>query len=120
MEKKKKLPLSQLFGYVDLDNWTVYDSIGQIVIMSDNRCVSCKKSDRPRMFLDLVMIEDLKSPAYKGLQLHLGLTGVTIHRESSRKKLTKTRVNIYLSKDQAKSLYDILLKFVIEMGLKEK
>jgi len=118
LSEKKKLPLTQHLGRINLDSWTVYDSVGQIVIISDNKCIECKSSDRPIAFIDLQMIQDPKSPAYKGLQLHLGLSGKRIHRSSSKKRLKRTRVDIYLSKEQVKDLHRILSEFIEKLGLK--
>jgi len=113
---KKKLPLFYPFGSIKLDSWIVYDSDSQSVITSDNKCTMCKGNDKPRMFIDLEMIEDVESKAYRGLQVHLALSGLKVHKEKARRKLKRTRVDVYLQKNQALELYKILRQMLRELG----
>jgi len=105
------------FGYINLDSWIAYNAEDQSVLISENKCTRCKQSDHPRLFVDLEMVRDPKSPAYKGLQVHLALSGVRVHREASKRKLYKSRVDVYLSKDSAKALYGLLQIVLKELGL---
>jgi len=85
--------------------------------MADDNCLLCNRSDNPRLFLDLELVEDIDSPAYRGLQVHLALIAHTIHHQKARKHIGKTRVDIYLSKDQARQLYTRLSNLLSQLGL---
>jgi len=104
------------FGSVKLDSWIVYDSDSKSVLMSDDKCTICNRSDRPKMFIDLEMVEDVESKAYRGLQVHLALSGLKVHKEKARRRLKRTRVDVYLQKDQALELYKVLRQMLKELG----
>jgi len=115
---KKRKPLMEPFGYISLDSFIIYPQGSDYIYISDDKCLSCKKSDYPRFFIDLEMVQDKKSPAYRNLQVHFALAGRRVHKAKVRKIPTRTRVDIYLSKDQALSLYKLLGNLLKQLGLK--
>jgi len=114
---KKKRPLMQPFGYINLDSWIAYNADDNVILISDDRCPSCRKSDHPRLFVDLQMVSDPKSRAYRGLQVHLALSGLNVHKKAAKKLITRSRVDIYIQKDQAHALLTLLGKVCRELGL---
>jgi len=114
---KKKRPLMEPFGYISLDSFVIYPEGSDYIYISDEKCLSCKKSDYPRFFIDLEMIQDMKSPAHRGLQVHFALAGRRVHKAKVRKIPTRTRVDIYLQKDHALSLYKLLGNLLKQLGL---
>jgi len=108
----------QPFGYVNLDSWTCYNANDNVILISDDKCTSCQKSDHPRMFVDLQMVRDPKSRAYRGLQVHLALSGLNVHSKKAKRPVTRSRVDIYMQKDQAHALLTLLGKVCRELGLK--
>jgi len=116
---KKRKPLMHEFGYINLDSWIAYNAEDQTVLISDNKCTLCNQSDHPHLFVDLEMVRDPKTKAYRGLQIHLALSGVRVHKQESKRKLYKSRVDAYLSKDSAKALYGSLQIVLKELGLLE-
>jgi len=106
------------FGYVNLDNWTCYNADDNVILISDDKCPSCRKSDHPRLFVDLQMVRDPKSRAYRGLQIHLALSGLNVHKKAAKRPITRSRVDIYMEKEEALSLWTLLGKVCRELGLK--
>jgi len=117
--RKKCKPLMEPFGYTSLDSFIIYPAGSDYVYISDEKCLSCKKPDYPRFFIDLEMVQDVKSPAHRGLQVHIALAGRRVHKAKVRRIPTRTRVDIYLSKDQALSLYKLLSNLLKQLGLLE-
>jgi len=116
---KKRKPLLEPFGSIKLDSFIIYDSKSQSVVMADDKCLLCNRSDNPLLFLDLELVEDIDSPAYRGLQIHLALVARNIHHTPARKSIPSTRVDIYLSKDQAKELLSHLSRLLSQLGMLE-
>jgi len=117
-KSKKKRPLMQPFGYINLDSWIAYNADDNVILISDDKCPSCQKSDHPRLFVDLQMVRDPKSRAYRGLQVHLALSGLKVHKEAAKRPVTRSRVDIYMQKDQAHALWILLGKICRELVLK--
>jgi len=115
---KKKRPLMQPFGYINLDSWTCYNAEDNIVLISEDKCTSCKQSDHPRLFVDLEMVRDPKSKAFKRLQIHLALSGIRVHKKMAKKLITRSRVDIYMEKEQVQALWILLGRICRELGLK--
>jgi len=104
-ENKKPKPLMEPFGSVKLDSFIVYDDHKQSITTADDRCLFCKGSDDPRMFVDLELVDDHSSPAYRGFQLHLGFMARRVHRPPARRPIPRARVDVYLSLKEARVLH---------------
>jgi len=104
-QEKKPKPLMEPLGLIKLDSLIIYDNHEQSVAISDDKCFLCKSSDGPCVFLDLELVDNPNSSAYRGLQLHLGFKAKKFHRFPARKVIPQTRIDVYLSLKEVKVLH---------------
>jgi len=107
-QTKKPIPLKKLIGWIAAAAWIFVATEDRVYFISDRSHDHDGRNDDPRVWVDL---EELPGHPPEP-QVHLGITGEIVHRNTLYHPTVGERCDVYLSLDRAFSLAHAILDAV--------